>query len=190
MSLCLMSFCPAADEELFEDNPEEYIRRDIEGSGRSHSGLVSFTACSVVIFDCKHHALHIHSFLLLYIIIEVIFVLQFCFTFRFMNLKQLLVDLTLSPGSGLGVPLVEFMYLVFTSLTGESYHRWLRSLLLCLCGDFRMLINSVMCWWWVGCFKLHNIEWIPSYVHHNYALWLCTASSKSAFPLKMNSDKK
>lgn len=23
----------AADEELFEDNPEEYIRRDIEGSG-------------------------------------------------------------------------------------------------------------------------------------------------------------
>ena len=22
-----------ADEELFEDNPEEYIRRDIEGSG-------------------------------------------------------------------------------------------------------------------------------------------------------------
>lgn len=23
----------ASDEELFEDNPEEYIRRDIEGSG-------------------------------------------------------------------------------------------------------------------------------------------------------------
>lgn len=28
-----LSFCfPASDEELFEDNPEEYIRRDIEGS--------------------------------------------------------------------------------------------------------------------------------------------------------------
>ena len=25
----------AADEELFEDNPEEYIRRDIEGSGKT-----------------------------------------------------------------------------------------------------------------------------------------------------------
>lgn len=24
-----------ADEELFEDNPDEYIRRDIEGSGLS-----------------------------------------------------------------------------------------------------------------------------------------------------------
>ena len=23
-----------ADEELFEDNPEEYIRKDIEGSGK------------------------------------------------------------------------------------------------------------------------------------------------------------
>ena len=31
MILCFLS--PAADEELFEDNPEEYIRRDIEGSG-------------------------------------------------------------------------------------------------------------------------------------------------------------
>ena len=26
----------ATDEELFEDNPEEYIRRDIEGSGEKH----------------------------------------------------------------------------------------------------------------------------------------------------------
>ena len=46
MSLCLMSFCPAADEELFEDNPEEYIRRDIEGSGRfSFSQWFSFLHC-------------------------------------------------------------------------------------------------------------------------------------------------
>ena len=31
------------------------------------------------------------------------------------------------------VPLVEFMYLVFTRMPGESYRRWLRSLLyLCI----------------------------------------------------------
>ena len=27
------NYITASDEELFEDNPEEYIRRDIEGSG-------------------------------------------------------------------------------------------------------------------------------------------------------------
>ena len=42
--------CPAADEELFEDNPEEYIRRDIEGSGRRLNGIfLFFTACFTVI---------------------------------------------------------------------------------------------------------------------------------------------
>ena len=30
------------------------------------------------------------------------------------------------------VPMVHFMYLVFTCIPGESYHRRLRSLLLCL----------------------------------------------------------
>ena len=44
------------------------------------------------------------------------------------------------------VPLVEFMYLVFTRMPGESYCRRLRSLLLCLCDVFRMLINSLICW--------------------------------------------
>ena len=42
------------------------------------------------------------------------------------------------------VPLVEFMYLVFTHVPGESYRRRLRSLLLCLCDDFRALINSLV----------------------------------------------
>lgn len=28
-----VTYCLDADEELFEDNPDEYIRRDIEGSG-------------------------------------------------------------------------------------------------------------------------------------------------------------
>ena len=40
------------------------------------------------------------------------------------------------------VPLVEFMYLVFTRMPGKSYHRRLRSLLLRL---FRALINSLAC---------------------------------------------
>ena len=34
------------------------------------------------------------------------------------------------------VPLVELMYLVFTRMPGESYHRQLRSLLLYLCYVF------------------------------------------------------
>ena len=43
------------------------------------------------------------------------------------------------------VALVEFMYLVFTCMPGESYRRRLRSLLLCLCDVFRSLINSLVC---------------------------------------------
>ena len=43
------------------------------------------------------------------------------------------------------VPLVEFMYFVFTRMQDESYCRRLRSLLLCLCGVFEMLINSLVC---------------------------------------------
>ena len=34
------------------------------------------------------------------------------------------------------VPLAEFMYIVFTHMPGESYHRQLRSLLLDLCYIF------------------------------------------------------
>ena len=43
------------------------------------------------------------------------------------------------------VPLVEFMYLVFTRMPGESYRRRLGSLFLCLCDVFRALINSLVC---------------------------------------------
>ena len=39
------------------------------------------------------------------------------------------------------------MCLIFTYTPGESYCRWLRSLLLCLCDVFHTLINSLMpCW--------------------------------------------
>ena len=44
-----------------------------------------------------------------------------------------------------GVPLVEFMYLVFTGMPGESYRRRLGSWLLRLCDVFRELINSLVC---------------------------------------------
>ena len=43
------------------------------------------------------------------------------------------------------VPLVEFMYLVFTRMPGKSYGRRLRSLL-CLCDVSRALITSLACW--------------------------------------------
>ena len=43
------------------------------------------------------------------------------------------------------VPLVEFKHLVFTRMPGESYHRGLRTLLLCLCDVFPALINSLVC---------------------------------------------
>ena len=42
-------------------------------------------------------------------------------------------------------PLVEFTYRIFTCMPGESYSRWLRSLLLCLCDAFQLLINSFVC---------------------------------------------
>ena len=42
--------------------------------------------------------------------------------------------------------LMEFMYLVFTCMPGESYRRWFRSLLLHLCYAFWALITSLVCW--------------------------------------------
>ena len=44
------------------------------------------------------------------------------------------------------VPLVEFTYLVFTCMPGESYSTRLRSLLLYLCDVFPALTDSLVCW--------------------------------------------
>lgn len=42
------------DEEVFEDNPEEYIRRDIEGSGtRKNFNLQQLDGCIVPNFKLK-----------------------------------------------------------------------------------------------------------------------------------------
>ena len=43
------------------------------------------------------------------------------------------------------VPLVEFMFLAFTRMPGESYRRRLE-FLFCLCDAFWELINSLVCW--------------------------------------------
>ena len=48
-------------------------------------------------------------------------------------------------GGGDVAILVEFMYVVFTRMPGESYRRRLGSLLLYLCYVFRALINSLAC---------------------------------------------
>ena len=50
------------------------------------------------------------------------------------------------------VPLVEFMYLVFTRMPGESHRRWRRSLLLCLYDVSRALINSFVFWFILNVF--------------------------------------
>ena len=46
------------------------------------------------------------------------------------------------------------MYLVFTRMVGESYHRQLRSLLLYLHDIFQALINSLVCWFCTGALGL------------------------------------
>ena len=52
---------------------------------------------------------------------------------------------TRMPGESYHVPLVQFMHFVFTRMPGESYRKRHRSLLLCLCCVFRALINSLVC---------------------------------------------
>ena len=44
------------------------------------------------------------------------------------------------------IPLVEFMFLAFTCMPGESYCRWLWPLLLYLYDIFQALIKSLVCW--------------------------------------------
>ena len=43
------------------------------------------------------------------------------------------------------VPPVEIVYLVFSHMPSESYCKRLRTLLLCLCYVFRVLINCLAC---------------------------------------------
>ena len=65
------------------------------------------------------------------------------------------------------VPLVEFMYLVFTCMPGESYRRRLRSLSLYLCYILWVLINSLVFWfcsvytfYFVPVNTAYDISWV------------------------------
>ena len=76
-----------------------------------------------------------------------------CIISTWMNAWQktyLFFRATLAPTSSChdDVPPVEFMYLLFTCMPGESYRMWLRSLLLYLCQAFWIwvLINCLVCW--------------------------------------------
>ena len=76
------------------------------------------------------------------------------------------------------IPLVEFMYLVFTRLPGDSYHRQLRSLMPCLCDVFQALIISFVCWFssFVDLqLRIHpansNDHWPLSPQSHPWLLW-------------------
>ena len=51
-------------------------------------------------------------------------------------------------GKNEDVPMMEFMYVVFTHMPGESYCRQRGSLLLYLCYVFWALINSLVCWFY------------------------------------------
>ena len=82
------------------------------------------------------------------------------------------------------VSLVEFMYLVFTCMPGENYHRHLRSLMLYLCYIFWVLINSLVCWfssvlvWQNGTTRMHSeyhTNWQSALSHH----WSTSSTSNS-----------
>ena len=62
---------------------------------------------------------------------------------------------------------VEFMYLVFTRMPGDSHCRWLRSLLLCLCDIFRALRELSMC---VDIPR--NISFLHAWLASPPAVWL------------------
>ena len=75
----------------------------------------------------------------------VVVVIKCCFAaLKFARKFALLCFLIINSDLFEDVPLVEFMYLIFTRMPGESYRRRLRSLL-CLCDDSRVLINSLVC---------------------------------------------
>ena len=80
------------------------------------------------------------------------------------------------------VPLVEFMYLVFTRMPGESYHRWLGSLLLYLRYVFQVLINSPVCWFW----KAKKKKWAHDVIMHLcHTCWPCSWHQRHSARHKM-----
>ena len=91
---------------------------------------------------------------------------------------------------------MEFTYLVFTGIPGESYRRQLRSLLLYLCYVLRALINSLVCWTniLIGCYLCLNdisMDFIfiaPGYILYSetmlFFVVLAESGEDSASPLR------
>ena len=81
------------------------------------------------------------------------------------------------------VPLVGFMYLVFTCMPDESYHRQLWSWSLCLCDVVQELINSLICWFTthLGWFSTHTLTHHTTHAPH---YTLIKVSSSHALLLK------
>ena len=79
------------------------------------------------------------------------------------------------------IPLLEFMYLTFTRVPGESYRRRLRSLVLYLCDVFRALINSLLYWCagaWAVCFLVLLLMYFLVFIC--FCLLVCFECSMSA----------
>ena len=79
----------------------------------------------------------------------------------------------LSPGFYIHVPLVDFFFFFFflvNCMPGKSYYRQLRSLLLCLCDVFQVLINSFVCWFCRGALGL-QIMILMNYLLHVVCVW-------------------
>ena len=76
------------------------------------------------------------------------------------NLKQNEAQSARAESTHKDVPLVQFMYLVFTRMPGECHRMRLSSLLLYWCYVFRVLINSLgVCWQCMNSFpfvRLHT----------------------------------
>ena len=78
------------------------------------------------------------------------------------------------------VPLVEFMYLVFTRMPGESYRWQLGSLLSYLYYVFRALINSLVCWFNLTCFWIFaDLAGDRTVQHHLLQLYLFSQTDYS-----------
>ena len=81
------------------------------------------------------------------------------------------------------------MYLVFTRMPGESYRRRFRSLLLYYCDVFRVLINSLVCWFCTSAlglvlFQIYNRQMsgqISDHSHHSLLMYFPSGGNNRMF---------
>ena len=100
---------------------------------------------SLLLYLCYVFRTLINSLVCRYLVSAARFKIQDYFIISSQKLNTWLNTYHIAIDNKEDVPLVEFMYLVFTRMTGESYGRRLRFLLLCLCDVYLALINSLGC---------------------------------------------